>query len=110
MFSLNHQAVDKDKALFYELLDYNMIYHGNSPIFTFALPGQKRLVEITYLEFGRAAHRIARYVRPDPFSGNENEVVSVLANVDNLAYHAITMGIVRSGLTVCPTIHILKYH
>jgi acyl-CoA synthetase (AMP-forming)/AMP-acid ligase II len=104
MFSFDSRSItipSKSKALFHELLDYNMIRHGDKPIFTFALPDQKKVTDITFFEFGRAAHRVARYMRPDPWSGKDNEVVAILANISTPSYHAITMGVVRSGLTVC---------
>lgn len=85
--------------MLHELLDFNMLRNSNKPFFTFAFPGQDKLTEVTYFEFGRAAHRVAHCVRPDPFAGKDNEVVAILANIGTLGYHAITMGVLRSGLT-----------
>jgi acyl-CoA synthetase (AMP-forming)/AMP-acid ligase II len=90
----------KENALFHELLDYNMLRNSDKPFFTFVFPGQDKLTEVTYFEFGRAAHRVAHYVRPDPFAGKDNEVIAILANIGTLAYHAISMGVLRAGLTV----------
>jgi acyl-CoA synthetase (AMP-forming)/AMP-acid ligase II len=104
MLSFDSRSItdpSQSKALFHELLDYNMIRHSDKPIFTFAFPNQKKVTDITFFEFGRAAHRVAQYVRPDAMSGKDNAVVAILAHISTLSYHAITMGIVRSGLTVC---------
>jgi hypothetical protein len=112
MSSLESQAApSQDEALLHELLDYNMIQHRDSPMYTFAFPGHSKITEITYLEFGKAAHRVARFVRPDPSAGNDNEVVGILANIGTLAYQAIVAGVMRSGLTVsCLSFCIMTFH
>jgi hypothetical protein len=101
MFATASRSIpSQENALLHELLDFNMLRNSNKPSFSFVFPGQDKLTEVTYFEFGRAAHRVAHYVRPHPFSGKDNEVVAILANIGTLGYHAITMGILRSGLTV----------
>jgi hypothetical protein len=86
--------------LLHELLDYRTFHDGSKPMFTFAFPGEEDLTEISFSDFGKAVHQVARLVRPDPFDGRDNEVIAILAHIDSLAYHILTMSIIRAGLTV----------
>ncbi|ESK84561.1 nonribosomal peptide synthetase [Moniliophthora roreri MCA 2997] len=56
--------------------------------------------EITYLEFGRAVHRAAHFVRPSPSSedGRDGEVVALLAHSDTLVYDTVIIGLMTANL------------
>lgn len=83
-----------------EILDFNMQHNGHLPMFFFALEdGKDRIAEVSYLEFGRACHRVAHIIQPElRRSQDSTEVVGVLARVDSLLYHAISLGLIRAGL------------
>ncbi|KAF9223036.1 acetyl-CoA synthetase-like protein [Gyrodon lividus] len=53
--------------------------------------------EITFLEFGRAAHRIAHALRPAR-QGDEGQVVMLIANTDTILHHAAVAGMSIAGL------------
>ncbi|KAG7088662.1 putative NRPS-like protein biosynthetic cluster [Marasmius oreades] len=54
--------------------------------------------EISYTEFGRAAHRAAWAIRPDPHDSRDGEVVALLAQSDTLVYQAVTIGMMTANL------------
>ncbi|TFK53343.1 putative aminoadipate reductase [Heliocybe sulcata] len=56
---------------------------------------------ITYLEWCRAAHRVAHLLRPQP-DFERREVVGVLVNCDTLMYATTITGLIRAGLTPYP--------
>ena len=58
-----------------------------------------RLTEISFLEFGRAAHRVAHALRPS-HQGPDGEVVMVIANTDTLHY-AVVAALSIVGWVVC---------
>ena len=55
--------------------------------------------EISLLEFGRAAHRIAHVLRPGR-KGDGRQVVMIIANCDTILYQAIHVALCVAGLTV----------
>jgi len=61
------------------LLLYAAVYHRNS-----------------FLEFGRACHRVAQAVRPNR-AGPEGKIVALIANTDTILYQALIAGMVRVG-------------
>jgi acyl-CoA synthetase (AMP-forming)/AMP-acid ligase II len=98
---MSSQALAKHHdAFLHELLDYRMVQCPNDPLFIFSLPDAEKPMQLTFLEFGRAAHRVAHYIRPDPSEGEDNDPVAIIANIDSVVYHALTMGIMRAGYTV----------
>ncbi|KAG9309638.1 putative aminoadipate reductase [Chiua virens] len=54
------------------------------------------LTEISFLEFGRAAHRIAHALRPSR-RGQDGDVVMIIANTDTILHHAVAMGLSIAG-------------
>ncbi|KAF7968546.1 hypothetical protein HWV62_30169 [Athelia sp. TMB] len=86
-----------DGSLSYgSLVDFHAAHNPTLPIFVYSeIPGT--VIEISFLEFGRAAHRVARILR-----GNEGEVVALIANVDNLLYQTLFAGMMRAGLVPFP--------
>jgi hypothetical protein len=55
--------------------------------------------EISFLEFGRAAHRVAHTLRPSR-QGPDGQVVMVIANTDTILHHVVVAGISMAGLVV----------
>ncbi|KAH7929524.1 hypothetical protein BV22DRAFT_1002412 [Leucogyrophana mollusca] len=85
---------------FAELIDFNLHKNPAHAMFVFADDKQPTaLTEITFLEFGRAAHRAAYAVRPTR-TGPEGEVVVLVANCDTLLHHAVVGGMSIAGLVV----------
>ena len=76
------------------LVDFHIAHNPTLPAFAYSeAPGS--VVEVSFLEFGRAAHRAAHLLK-----GNEGEVVALIANVDNLLYQTLVAGMMRAGLVV----------
>jgi acyl-CoA synthetase (AMP-forming)/AMP-acid ligase II len=55
--------------------------------------------EITFLEFSRAAHRMAHALRPAR-QGDEGQVVMLIAHTDTILHHAAMAGMSIAGLVV----------
>ena len=56
--------------------------------------------EITFLQIGRAAHRIARALRPLERGGEEGQVVMLIANCDTIFFQVIVAGMFIAGSVV----------
>ncbi|KZP17473.1 putative aminoadipate reductase [Athelia psychrophila] len=82
------------------LVDFHLEHNPTHKAYVYSeAPGS--LVEISFLEFGRAAHRAGHLLRPRR-SGPENEVVAFIANVDVLLYQTLVAGMMRAGLVPFP--------
>ncbi|KAF9223042.1 putative aminoadipate reductase [Gyrodon lividus] len=84
--------------LFSDLINLHMQKNPTFPIFVY--PDDQsphRTTEITFLEFGRAAHRIAHALRPAR-QGDEGQVVILIANTDTILHHAVMAGMSIAGL------------
>ncbi|KIJ16095.1 hypothetical protein PAXINDRAFT_11135 [Paxillus involutus ATCC 200175] len=57
--------------------------------------------EISFLEFGRTAHRVAHMLRPSR-QGPDGQVVMVIATTDTILHHAVVAGISMAGLVPFP--------
>jgi hypothetical protein len=89
-----------------ELIEYHL---DNNPEHAFArFPAADPDAEpdvVTYLEFARAAQRVACAVCPDGGAPvKQGAVVGIIANADNLLYMALIGGLMRAGLTVRSTL------
>ncbi|KAF9059347.1 putative nonribosomal peptide synthetase [Rhodocollybia butyracea] len=78
-----------------QLLEFHYEHNPAQPVFVFA--DEDALTEITYLEYIRACHRVAHFVRPHR-TGPDRAVVAVVALADNLIYDSISVGIIHAGL------------
>lgn len=87
--------------LFSELVNFHMQNNPTLPMFVYAddKASDHHVTEITFLEFGRAAHRIAHTLRPRR-DGDEGQVVMLIANCDTILSHAVVAGMIISGLVV----------
>lgn len=109
--SLNFPPLDHSH-LFPDLVNFHMERNPSVPFFVYtneSVPNS--LTEISFLEFGRAAHRVAHALRPSR-QGPDGEVVMVIANTDTIHYHAIVAGLSVAGWVVrsCPSLSVLCSH
>ncbi|KAG6843004.1 hypothetical protein H0H93_002586, partial [Arthromyces matolae] len=84
-----------------ESVDFNLEHNPNLDAFVFSEEGSAEITEISYLEFGRACHRVAHLVRPGR-SGADKEVVAFIALADTIVYQAVTIGLMIAGLIPFP--------
>ncbi|KAF8054252.1 putative aminoadipate reductase [Lyophyllum atratum] len=84
-----------------ESIDFHWNHNADLSIFAFNRDGTDDVTEITYLEFGRACHRVAHHVRPGR-AGPDGEVVAFIALTDTIMYQAITVGLITAGLVPFP--------
>ncbi|KAG6852406.1 hypothetical protein C0991_012301 [Blastosporella zonata] len=84
-----------------EFLDFNWEHNSELSIFAYNRDGSNEITEITYLEFGRACHRVAHHIRPGR-TGPDQEVVAFIALADTIVYQAITVGLITAGLVPFP--------
>lgn len=86
-----------------EAVDFHIEHNTYRPAYVFSEDGKSDVTNISYLEFGRAADRVAHRVRPGR-SGPDRQVVAFVALSDSLLYLAVLVGILRAGLVVSPDI------
>lgn len=86
---------------FHQLLNFHMQNNPTLPMFVYADDQalDHYTTEITFLEFGRAAHRIAHVLRPER-GGGEGQVVMLIANCDTILFHAVLAGMFIAGQVV----------
>ncbi|KNZ73642.1 L-aminoadipate-semialdehyde dehydrogenase large subunit [Termitomyces sp. J132] len=87
-----------DDFLFPDAIEFNMKNNADQPFFIFSDPNDG-IQSITHLEFGRAAHRVAHLLRP-PYTGQDGEVVAVMAHTDTILHQAIVAGLIIAGFVV----------
>ncbi|KAF8838011.1 acetyl-CoA synthetase-like protein [Paxillus ammoniavirescens] len=88
--------------LFPDLINFHMERNPTFPMFMY--PNEMvpdTTTEISFLEFGRAAHRVAHILRPSR-QGPDGQVVMVIANTDTILHHAVVTGISIAGLVPFP--------
>lgn len=86
--------------LFVDLVNFHIANNGSHPLYVYANDAPSGgTTDITFLEFGRAAHRVAHALRPARH-GREGRVVMLIATIDMLLYHALVAGMLVSGLVV----------
>ncbi|KAG5723416.1 L-aminoadipate-semialdehyde dehydrogenase large subunit [Termitomyces sp. T112] len=90
-----------DDFLFPDAIEFNMKNNADQPFFIFSDPNNDGIQSITHLEFGRAAHRVAHLLRPSS-TGQDGEVVAVMAHTDTILYQAIVAGLIIAGFVPFP--------
>ena len=86
--------------LFPDLINFHIEWNPAFPIYVYANgSAPDTLTEISYLEFGRATHRVAHALRPSR-QGEDGEVVLVIANTDTILHHAVITGLSIAGWAV----------
>ncbi|KAG6810396.1 putative NRPS-like protein biosynthetic cluster [Tricholoma furcatifolium] len=84
-----------------ETIHFHWKHNSDLSVFVYNIDGSSDVTEISYLEFGRACHRVAHLVRPTR-TGPDQEVVAFLALADTVVYQAITVGLMTAGLVPFP--------
>ncbi|KAF8121589.1 acetyl-CoA synthetase-like protein [Boletus edulis] len=85
-----------------DMVNFHMERNPSYPVFVYTNEGvPNTLTEISFLEFGRAAHRVAHALRPFR-QGPNGEVVVIIANTDTILYHAILVGLSVAGWVPFP--------
>ncbi|KAH9944763.1 hypothetical protein B0H21DRAFT_862505 [Amylocystis lapponica] len=95
--------LDGSIPLFYGFLDFHARHNADKPFYVFPYPdtSSSNIVELSFLEFAHATHRVAHWLRPTR-SGTDGEVVAMIANCDVMYYVALLIGMNRSGLVPFP--------
>ena len=84
-----------------ELLDFHFNHNAELPMYALSPDGTDELIEVSYLEFGRACDRVAYALRPQLDAlVKDKQVVAIIALADTIVYQAVTVGIMRAGLVV----------
>ena len=91
---------------FPETVDFHRKHNPRVPIYTFIQDGALDVTQITHLEFGRACDRVAHYLQSGTRDSTRG-VVAVLALSDSLLYQTVVVGIMRAGLIVRITLHLI---
>jgi acyl-CoA synthetase (AMP-forming)/AMP-acid ligase II len=85
-----------------DLINFHMERNPSFPTFVYTNESvPDTLTEISFLEFGRAAHRVAHALRPSR-QGSDGEVVMVIANTDTILHHAVVAGLSIAGWVPFP--------
>lgn len=82
-----------------KILDFHCEYNADLPMYAFAEEGKNEPTLLSFLEFGRASHRVSHILRPN-CAGPDNQVVGIIANTDTILYQALVAGLVKAGLVV----------
>ena len=101
MASVAHEFPPLDRSLLFpDLINFHMERNPSFPTFVYTNESvPDTLTEISFLEFGRAAHRVAHALRPSR-QGPDGEVVMVIANTDTILHHAAVAGLSIAGWVV----------
>lgn len=83
-----------------EVVDFHRTHNPYETAYVFSEDGASESTNVSFLEFGRAADRVAHHLRPGR-SGRERQAVAFVALSDTLLYQAVTVGITRAGFIVC---------
>ncbi|KAG6864081.1 hypothetical protein C0993_009449, partial [Termitomyces sp. T159_Od127] len=84
-----------------ESVDFNLQHNADLSMFAYEAGGSNKVTEISFLEFGRACHRVAHLVRPGR-AGPDREIVAFIALADTIVYQAVTIGLMIAGLVPFP--------
>jgi hypothetical protein len=82
-----------------EIFDAHIGHENSGAAYSFA-DEAGNITDISYLEFARAAHRVAHLLRPQR-RGPEGQVIAIVALTDVLIYQTIVAGCIKAGLVVC---------
>ncbi|KAF8899601.1 hypothetical protein CPB84DRAFT_1847624 [Gymnopilus junonius] len=87
-----------------ETIEFHWRHNADLPAYAFSRDGQEnqKPTEISYLEFGRACHRVAHYVDSKFQSNGGRPVVALIALSDTLLYQAVCVGIMKAGFIPFP--------
>ncbi|KAJ6578491.1 acetyl-CoA synthetase-like protein [Mycena capillaripes] len=86
-----------------EIFDVHIAHENSGTAYSFA-DEAGNITDISYLEFARAAHRVAHLLRPQR-RGPEGQVIAIVALTDVLIYQTIVAGCIQAGLVPFPISH-----
>ncbi|KAJ7488851.1 putative aminoadipate reductase [Mycena latifolia] len=98
-----------------EIIDLHIARADRSAAYAFA-DDAGHITEVSQLELGRAAHRVAHLLRPQR-RGPEGQVLAIVALTDVLLYQTLVAGCIKAGIVPFPishrnsaaaTLHLLK--
>ncbi|KAJ7851549.1 hypothetical protein B0H13DRAFT_1448537, partial [Mycena leptocephala] len=81
-----------------DIVSLNSKMNPSRPFYIYANTESSEIT-ITNLEFGRATHRSAHFLRPNR-EGPDGQVVALLALSDTVLYHAAVAGLMTAGFIV----------
>jgi len=88
--------------LFPDIIEFHMQRNASWPMYIFPDPQHTgALTSISFLEFGRAAHRVAHAFRPAR-TGMDGQVTAILVQTDTLLYTTLIAGLIIAGIIVSP--------
>ncbi|KAJ7761118.1 putative aminoadipate reductase [Mycena metata] len=83
-----------DGSLFlHQIPDFHRIHNPDHPCYAWKDPGADQTHVLTYLEFSRGVHRVARFTK----HLEQGKPVAVIALCDTIVYHAIFLGLMKAG-------------
>ena len=82
------------------LVDFHAKHNPQHPWATLAHEDGAGASPVSFAEYAQATHRIAHLFRPGR-TGEDGEVVAILAHCDALLYLALLPGLSRAGIVVC---------
>jgi len=99
--SFSHPPLDGSITI-PETIEFHWQHNADLPAYVFHEEGKDTndITEITYLEFGRASHRVANDMNCKFPSVTGRSVVAFMALTDSLLYQAISVGLMKSGFIV----------
>ncbi|KAJ7698943.1 hypothetical protein B0H17DRAFT_1167813 [Mycena rosella] len=83
-----------------EVLDFRMEHTPDNPMYVYSVEGDAKTATISYLEFGRASHRVARALWPD--NAASQRAVAIIGVANTILYQAIVMGMMVAGAVPFP--------
>lgn len=93
--------VDGSMTVLPGFLDFQAKHNPSAPWVAFpSIRSPNTSTTVSFLEFSKATHRVAHYLRPNRV-GQDGEVVAVVTNSDTILYLALIVGMARAGLVVC---------
>ncbi|KAF8892830.1 acetyl-CoA synthetase-like protein [Gymnopilus junonius] len=85
-----------------EAIEFHWKHNADAPFYVFSEDGKDIVTKISYLEFGRACHRVARYVGSRFKSTERRPVIALIALADVAVYQAVCIGIMKAGFIPFP--------
>ncbi|KAJ7625408.1 hypothetical protein B0H17DRAFT_1287136 [Mycena rosella] len=81
-----------------EIIELHVMHENPGAAYAFA-DDAGHITEISYFEFGRAAHRVAHLLRPQR-RGPEGQVLAIAGLADVLLYQTVVAGCIKAGIVV----------
>ena len=83
-----------------EAIEFHWQHNAEAPLYVFSEDGKDQVTEISYLEFGRACHRVAHSISSRVKATEARPVIALIALTDTAVYQAICVGVMKAGFIV----------